>query len=161
MKLPGTKTFVTVTPGQPLPNGTIVDVSHGAGIELTDGKGGDLVAYGERDNVPSLFTVVRSAGITSLRLTAGDFKACPKRLVQASTKTAKPVRRLWAKGKGAFRTRGRYASAAIRGTWWLTADFCDRTLVTVKQGVVSVRDFAAKKTVLVKPGKSYSAKPRR
>ena len=159
MKLPGTKTFVDVTPGQAIPPGTVVDVSNGAGIELTDSKGDELVLYGERDGVPSVFVVQKPVGgITELRLTGGDFKACAKRALQAA-KAKKPVQRLWAKGKGKFATRGRYASTSIRGTWWLTADFCDRTLVSVKQGVVAVRDLVKKKTVVVKAGGSYSAKP--
>ena len=67
------------------------------------------------------------------------------------------MRRLWAKGSGRFRTRGRYASAVIRGTDWLTADRCDSTLVKTRQGVVAVLDLVLKKTVLVKAGQSYSA----
>ena len=72
--------------------------------------------------------------IVELRLTGGDFKACAKRAAQSRAKTAKTVRRLWAKGSGKFRTRGRYASAAIRGTDWLTADRCDSTFVKIAGG---------------------------
>ena len=159
MRLPGTNTFVAVEAGQTIPPGTTVDVSNGAGIELTDSKGDALVLYGERDRVPSLFIVQKpSAGVTELRLTGGDFKSCGKRASQSAGKAAKPVRRLWAKGKGKFRTRGRYSSAAIRGTWWLTADYCDSTLTSVKQGAVTVRDLVKKKTVVVKAGSSYAAK---
>jgi hypothetical protein len=68
------------------------------------------------------------------------------------------VRRLWAKGSGKFQTRGRYASAAIRGTDWLTADRCDGTFVKTRQGIVSVLDLVLKKTVLVNAGDSYVAK---
>ena len=108
---------------------------------------------------PSLFIVQKpAAGVTELRLTGGDFKSCGTRALQSAGKATKPVRRLWAKGKGKFRTRGRYSSAAIRGTWWLTADFCDNTLTSVKQGVVTVRDLVKKKTVVVKEGSSYAAK---
>ena len=70
----------------------------------------------------------------------------------------KPVRRLWGKGKGSFRTKGRYIAAATRGTWWLTEDFCDRSVVTVKEGAMTVRDLVKKKTVVVKAGKSYVAR---
>ena len=38
---------------------------------------------------------------------------------------------------------------------------CNRTLVRVKRGTVTVRDFAKQKTVLVKKGRSYVARPRR
>ena len=57
----------------------------------------------------------------------------------------KPIRRLWGKGKGRFRTRGRYASGTVRGTNWLTQDFCEGTRPRVVEGVVLVYDLVAKK----------------
>jgi ferric-dicitrate binding protein FerR (iron transport regulator) len=70
------------------------------------------------------------------------------------------VRRLWGNATGRFRTAGRFASATVRGTQWLTADRCDGTLTQVKQGRVQVRDLVKKKTILVTAGKSYLAKKR-
>jgi hypothetical protein len=71
---------------------------------------------------------------------------------------------LWGNGKGKFRTDGKYSSATVRGTIWLTQDRCDGTLTKVKRGTVSVRDFKRRKTVSVKAGHSYlaraSGKPR-
>jgi hypothetical protein len=66
--------------------------------------------------------------------------------------------KLWGNGKGKFQTSGKYSSATVRGTIWLTQDRCDGTLVTVRRGVVSVRDFKRKKTVSVKAGHSYLAR---
>jgi len=68
---------------------------------------------------------------------------------------------LWGSGKGKFRTNGKYSSATVRGTIWLTQDRCDGTLTTVKRGTVSVRDFKLKKTVSVKAGHSYLARAQR
>ena len=68
------------------------------------------------------------------------------------------IRRLWAKAKGHFRTRGSYASATVRGTVWLTADRCDGTLTHVNQGTVQVSDFTLKKKLLVHAGTSHLAK---
>ncbi len=65
---------------------------------------------------------------------------------------------LWGNGKGTFRTDGKYSSATVRGTIWLTQDRCDGTLTTVKRGVVSVRDFKRRRTVSVKAGHSYLAR---
>ncbi len=53
----------------------------------------------------------------------------------------KPVRRLWGKGKGRFRTRGRYSSGTVRGTNWITTDYCDGTETRVVNGVVQVYDL--------------------
>ena len=64
---------------------------------------------------------------------------------------------LWAEGKGRFRTKGRYASATIRGTKWQTTDQCDGTLTTVTEGAVSVNDLRLKKVVAVRAGSSYLA----
>ncbi len=66
--------------------------------------------------------------------------------------------KLWGSGKGKFRTSGKYASATVRGTIWLTQGECDGTLTRVKRGVVQVRDFKRKKTVTVKAGHSYLAR---
>ena len=64
-------------------------------------------------------------------------------------------------GQGQFRTRGRYSSATVRGTFWLTADRCDGTLTSVKQGTLEVIDFVKKTKVLVGAGKRYLAAPKR
>jgi hypothetical protein len=99
--------------------------------------------------------------IVELRLSGGDLGACKKARRASSIAAVKPpktVRRLWAKGKGSFRTRGKYASGTVRGTNWLTEDRCDGTLVNTRQGIVAVLDFVLKKTVLVKAGQSYLAK---
>lgn len=70
-------------------------------------------------------------------------------------------RRLWGNGRGRFRTRGRYATATVRGTIWLTKDTCNATTTTVRQGTVVVRDLAKRKNVVVKRGRSYTARRKR
>ena len=72
----------------------------------------------------------------------------------------KVVARLWGQGKGSFRTTARFSSATVRGTVWLTVERCDGSLTSVRQGVVAVYDKVKKKTVLVRAGRSYLAKPR-
>ena len=66
----------------------------------------------------------------------------------------KVLRLLWASGPGMFRTVGRYSAATVRGTKWLTEDFCDGTLVRVSRGVVVVEDLATHATVTVRAGHS-------
>jgi hypothetical protein len=112
------------------------------------------------------FDITQAAGrlpVTQFALQGGDFAACPpvapaRKAVAASK--GKTVRVLWASGKGKFRTQGRYAAAAIRGTRWLTEDRCDGTLIRVTAGVVDVRDLVRNKTIVVPAGKSYFAKAR-
>jgi hypothetical protein len=69
--------------------------------------------------------------------------------------------KLWGNGKGKFRTKGKYSSATVRGTIWLTQDECDGTLTKVRRGTVQVRDVRRKKTVTVKAGHSYLARAQR
>ena len=84
---------------------------------------------------------------------------CPKRKTSAAT-APKRVRRLWGNGKGAFRTRGRYASATVRGTIWLTEDRCTTTLIRVRSGRVDVFDLVRRRHVTVRAGQSYVARTR-
>ena len=101
--------------------------------------------------------------IVVLRLVGGNFKAkcgTATRTTAGLSAQAKktPVRRLWGKGKGRFRTRGRYSSGTVRGTNWITTDFCDGTDTRVVAGIVRVYDLVAKKWILLKAGESYFAK---
>ena len=80
---------------------------------------------------------------------------------QASTAATKKRRTntLWGSDRrGRFRTRGRNATATVRGTVWRTTDRCDGTLVSVSSGAVSVRDSVRKRTVTVRKGHSYLAR---
>jgi hypothetical protein len=108
------------------------------------------------------FTALQATGspVTDLVLRSGDFDAiCGSGgvdIARASAST-KSVRHLWASGKGKFRTKGRFAAAAVRGTEWETDDRCDGTLIRVKTGAVSVFDQVKQQTVIVRAGKSYLA----
>src|SRR5204863_6147439 len=52
-------------------------------------------------------------------------------------------------------------AAIVRGTYWGTQETEAGTKVSVKRGLVAVRDFARKRTVLVGAGHSYTATPKR
>ena len=49
----------------------------------------------------------------------------------------------------------------MRGTYWVTEETSAGTRVQVKRGLVAVRDFVRKQTVLVSAGHDYTARPRR
>ena len=87
------------------------------------------------------------------------FRSCGKN-ASASALSRRAIRRLRAKARGRYRTRGRHSAATVRGTTWTVEDRCDGTLTTVKRGSVAVRDFRLKKTITVKAGKSYLAAAR-
>jgi ferric-dicitrate binding protein FerR (iron transport regulator) len=87
--------------------------------------------------------------------------SCGKAGKASAAARRKKVRSLWGDGKGRFRTKGRRAAATVRGTKWFTQDRCDSTKITVKRGVVQVRDFVKRKNVTVKKGHSYVARKKR
>jgi hypothetical protein len=70
------------------------------------------------------------------------------------------VRYLKAKATGQFAVVGKNSSGIERGTQWTTTDRCDGTLTAVQKGKVAVTDFAKHKTVVVRAGHSYLARPR-
>jgi hypothetical protein len=163
VKLPGTTRFILIQDATSVPVGTIVDVTHGR-VELVsakDAKGATQTGtfYG------GLFKIVQLRGrppITELILVGGSFKSCRARAaglaLAAGKQSKRTIRHLWGVGKGAFRTKGRYASATIRGTKWLTADRCDGTLVRVVSGAVTVRDLVKHRSRVVRARHRYLAR---
>jgi hypothetical protein len=161
-----TPTGTVTVNGAPFTGGTVpfnstVDVTNGtltivstAGTLTVNGAGGITAAFklvrGKDGKTP----------VVELRLVKGDFSPCKRKKASASrAQNARTVRQLWGNGKGHFRTDGRYASATVRGTDWLTADRCDGTRVQVRTGVVAVLDIPHRRTVTVRAGGSYLAKP--
>jgi hypothetical protein len=147
---------------EPIPATAVVDTRQGS-ITLTaapDAQGNVARAtfHGGKFRVKR---TQEANPITELTLAGPELGACPKAKRATTAKRKRPaVRRIWGSGHGRFRTRGRYASAAVRGTIWLTEDRCDGTLVAVKRGLVAVRDVRRHKTVSVPAGKQYLARVR-
>ncbi len=160
----GSATGTVLVNGAPFTVGTI---PYGSNVDVTNGTldmstaAGHLTVFGG-GGLTAKFQLVRASAkklpLVELRLIGGNFSACSRTLAGQENK-GKPIRRLWGKGKGRFRTIGRFSSASVVGTTWLTEDRCDGTLTFVRQGVVSVYDQVQKKTITVPAGRSYLAKP--
>jgi NHL repeat len=94
---------------------------------------------------------------------AGPVDTCARRArasaagARENAKARRRTRRLDIRVKGAYRTRGRYASAIARGTQWTIIDGCDRTVIRVTEGTVRVRDFRLNRFVNVKAPRTYVA----
>jgi ferric-dicitrate binding protein FerR (iron transport regulator) len=170
IKTPGSNTFVPLVGAAQIPVGSIVDTTKGT-VELTSATGSAkraiAVASAKTQTAQfydGVFQVQQNRGaapITTLSLRGGNFAICrPRRVLAAKAPPKKPVRRLWGKGKGRFRTKAKYSSATVRGTTWLVADRCDGTLTKVVAGRVAVRDFVRGRTLLLRAGQSYVARPR-
>jgi hypothetical protein len=166
------------TAGQLVPFGSTFDTTNGI-LQLSSiGPNGEVqtvILFG------AVFTVQQGAdGATVFVLQGGNFAGlCGSPARHLSAADAKPpkakpkpatkkkiianktvVRSLWGQGKGSFRTQGRYASATVRGTLWLTADRCDGTLTEVKSGLVDVLDIVRNQHFSVAAGHSYLVRPR-
>ncbi|HWH43201.1 MAG TPA: calcium-binding protein, partial [Thermoleophilaceae bacterium] len=101
------------------------------------------------------------ARVTEVRLDrAGAARACAASSATASAgRSRRVVQRLWGRGRGRFRTRGRYSAATVRGTTWLTEERCDGTMVRVRSGSVRVDDFARRRVCTVRGGGWYLSTP--
>ena len=107
-----------------------------------------------------IFKLTQTRTTTDLTLNEALAPCSTKGHAAAAAKKPKS-RKLWGNGSGSFRTRGQYSAATVRGTEWLVQDSCSGTLTRVKHGVVSVRDDVRHRTILLRAGKRYLARPPR
>ena len=164
LKVPGGH-FVPLSGATQIPVGSQLDTTKGR-VKLTSAatKAGKTQAS---DFYDGIFQVKQSVPKTPGALTTdvvlkgqASRAACSVRSVdKKGPKTV--LGKLWGSGKGKFRTAGKYASATVRGTIWLTQDECDGTLIRVKRGTVQVRDLTRHKTVTIRAGHSYLARAKK
>lgn len=155
-RVPGGK-YVPLTGAVTLPLGSVVDATKGhALIAVQSDAQGTVQTVEVWEGKAGIFQSGKPA-VAELRLAGGNFSRCGKSSRTRARASGSPtIRRLWATGKGRFRTKGRYASATVRGTYWMTADLCSATRVTVKKGIVAVADFRRHRTVNVRAGHSVT-----
>jgi hypothetical protein len=179
VELPGAQEFVALQTASSIPVGTVIDATHGkvlltsavnrAGGTKTGKFTGGRFVVGQAN-------VARP--LTKLRLVGGSYAACSRTgalthaavasndlIVARSTSVGpshKVIRQLWGQDNGGkFVTIGRSASAAVRGTIWLTQDRCDGTLIRVFRGRVVVHAASRRHDLLISAGQSYFARARR
>ena len=149
VKLPGSSTFTTLSSTANIPVGSTIDALSGTvslTVTLPDGSS----QTGEFYNGEFVFT--QSAGGTVIAaLTGGSFADCPppthgvRAGAHAASGKKKPktvIRQLWGNGHGEYTTKGRYGSASVSGTIWVTEDLCDGTLIKAIKDNVIVVSFA-------------------
>jgi hypothetical protein len=177
-KKPGSNEFVELTGTERLPEGTIIDATNGVAKVTSSQPDGTVESanfwlgmfridqyafqpaahfnFGLDKKKPK--AKAKKELVTQVSLVGGDFSSCKNaKKAQVGASNGSPPRKLWGKGKGKFRTKGRYSSATVRGTTWYVEDDCGGTLTKVKTGVVEVRDFVKAVTVFVHAGHSYFA----
>jgi Bacterial Ig-like domain/Bacterial Ig domain len=156
VRKPGTNEFVDLDVTQGIPLGSTIDAKHGRIQLASEPKNGGepqkALFYG------GLFKVEQPGGV--IELTLNEPLAPCATAGKASAAAKKPkTRKLWGDGSGSFRTKGQYSAATVRGTKWLVQDSCAGTLTEVAHGVVSVTDSVRHKTILLRGGKRYLARP--
>lgn len=163
VKAPGSRKFIRLRKGQPIPLGSTVDATQGR-VQLTSAKDkSGHTTTGVFYAGVFRITQQRSQGAEITVLTLAGPKPSGCSAAQGATVARKHPRHrkrsLWGNSKGDFRTRGTYASATERGTKWLTEDTCAGTLIHVAQGEVTVDDLPHHRTLLLKAPHSYLAHP--
>lgn len=156
VKRPSSRAFEPLVEPQHIPVGTTVDTRRGA-VRIESARStklGDAQVGSAFDGRFVFRQRVQPRVVTNLVLTGGSFAVCRAsiRSRRAGTaratasgkgkKKAKPhhkVRELWGTAHGPTETTGANAVASDKGTEWLTADYCNGTLVRVTRGVVFVR----------------------
>jgi hypothetical protein len=153
VRSPGSKRFVDLFALALIPDGSTIDATSGQ-LALTvadDAQGHTSTA----DLHGASFSVKQEAGadpLTDLALQRARLKCSAADIARASSSS------LWAHDSGGrFSTRGRYASAIVRGTSWVTTELCEGTLVQVYAGSVSVFDRTKRRTVTIGAGHEYLA----
>ena len=139
IRRPGETAFTEIRSRTAVPLGSTVDVRQGAVIVLA-----------------ATATTAETA-----KFSGGIFTASGTDLTLSETLRCGRARRLTGDGAGAFRIRGRYAAATGRGARWTVKDTCKLTRISVFRGVVAVRAGRARKTLLIRAGRSYTARSKR
>jgi hypothetical protein len=162
IRRPGSKQEVDLQGTDDIPLGSTVDTTQGVVAVTSVPKAGGTPQTAKF--YEGVFKVTQTGSITQLELnqalaSCSRGRAAGSGAAAAAAAKAKK-RHLWGDGKGSFRTKGKYSSATVRGTKWLVQDSCAGTLTRVVRGVVAVSDRVRHKTVTVRAGHSYLARPR-
>ena len=152
VRIPGSDEFFELEDAQQVPVGSTFDTSRG---RVTLQAAGSQRAWFYQ----GVFRLGQGKGAKPLStLSLSGRLSCGRGANVAQRRTRK--RRLWGDGSGRFRTKGRHSAATVVGTRWLVEDRCNGTLTRVTKGRVRVRDFRARRTVVVKAGRRYFARAR-
>ena len=153
--------FVPLTSVRVVPYGTELDTTKGR-VRLTARDGSTGTFYEAQFRLTAELDTFApgqpARRASTIVLTGGDFKRCgARKTAGAGQARRRPVRHVWGSVKGSFRTKGRFAAATVRGTVWLTTDFCEGTNIRVLRGKLDVFDRVKRRHFLITAGHSYFA----
>jgi hypothetical protein len=157
--------FVPLREARQIPVGSTLDTTEGVAKLTTATATPGKTQFG--DFGAGIFTILQSRaqrGLTNLKIVnvLSSRQVCArlgKKAQAAKRRLSKKVLGfLKGTASGKFTTSGQYSAATVRGTIWSVTNRCDGTLTQVTRGVVSVRDFARRKTITLRAGQRYLAK---
>ena len=146
-----------------VPVGTTVDATDGrVKLELESAPGADRSRFGrlmDGEFYDGAFSISqkKNASLVDLKL-IDETGLAPRSFARLSAKKKRGAR-VWGKANGRFRTSGRNGAATVRGTEWMTSEQALGTMFRVREGVVQVLEFASGRTVTVRAGEEFLAKP--
>jgi hypothetical protein len=159
--------FVPLREARQIPVGSTLDTTEGVAKLTTATATPGKTQFG--DFGAGIFTILQSRtqrGLANLKIVnvLSSRQVCARlgKKAQAAKRrlSKKVVGLLKGSASGKFTTTGQYSAATVRGTIWSVTNRCDGTLTQVTRGVVSVRDFARRKTITLRAGQRYLAKAR-
>ena len=161
IRQPGEEAFATLEEPTPVPVGTEVDASQGT-VRMTSETVDGGTQSGEFSQGGFEVSQEPESSEVTLALRGGDFSECRTKAAEKdrSTVGGPEIRKLFVEADGQFRTEGRFAAAAIRGTEFTAVDACFGTLTDVSEGDVAVTDLTADKRIELGAGRSYWAAQR-
>ena len=145
IKLPGSNTFTPLTGPIDVPDGSVIDASQGTvslTVQLPKGGGYETGQFYSGE-----FQVNQAhSGTLLATLAGGNFNVCTQNTTRgahaaksSSKKSKTVVRKLWGNAHGNYTTKGRYGSASVSGTIWLTEDTCAGTyFFALKDNIIVV-----------------------
>jgi uncharacterized repeat protein (TIGR01451 family) len=168
VEAPGSSSFVSLSEAENIPMGSTINATNGT-VQITVALPNGTTETGEFYDGEFVVTQAADGRVTST-LAGGSFTGCPVpakarkhkkgglaiAAAKANKKPTTVVRQLWGNAHGDFTTKGRYGSAAVSGTIWLTQDRCDGSYFKVTKDTIVVTAFAQpKKKHKLKQGQHY------
>jgi sugar lactone lactonase YvrE len=160
-----TTTFISLREADLAPNESVVDATRGS-VDLTVRAPDSSAEATARLSGGKVLVVqpIADTAVADLRLN-GPLRCSARAIAGRATESARkkkakkrpPSRRVRVKVRGRYRTTGRYAVAVANGTAWTITDRCDRTIIRVTEGAVTVRDLRLRRNVRVKARRTYVA----
>jgi len=153
IKPPGSKRYIQVKTIMPLRYGATVHAT-GGHVQVIAAKPGNTFESGQFYD--GGFNLTQGMDGTVQAALTGAPAGCAH--VHGARDARAKTFKLWGHVKGTYKTRGRYGSASVQGTIWLTENRCDGTFFHVVEGVLKIQNFTLHKTITLKAGHSYLAR---